>query len=248
MSLRTVAAAFWQKIKIIFLVLFLAQLVYIILLKWVDPPITAIQLGNWISGYGMSRDYIPMEKISPHARLAVIAAEDQLFPDHNGFDWKSIEKAMEYNQRKPGRTIRGGSTISQQVAKNVFLWNGGGYFRKALEAYFTFMIETIWGKRRILEVYLNVSEMGKGIFGIEAAAQKYFKRPATKLTKSQAAMIAACLPSPKRYTVKPLSSIVRKKYPRIEVQMTNLQTDPEIKLLLNDSESPLKKGYREREK
>lgn len=222
-----------QKAKRIFIILFVGQLLYIIILKWVDPPVTAIQLVNWIEGHGLKRDYVSLENISPNARLAVIASEDQLFPDHTGFDWKSIEKAYEYNKRKPGR-IRGGSTISQQVAKNVFLWNGRSWVRKALETYFTFMIEAVWGKRRILEVYLNVSEMGKGIFGIEAASRAYFRKPAAKLTSREAAMIAACLPNPKKYTVKPLSARVQSRYPKIEVQMRFLKPDPDIRLLLTD--------------
>ena len=122
--------------------------------------------------------------ISYNAKLAVISSEDQLFPDHNGFDWKSIKKAMAYNKRKPGR-IHGASTISQQVAKNVFLWQGKKFYtEKGLEAYFTFMIELIWGKKRILEMYLNVIEMGDGIFGIEMAAQKYFNKRAKYLTRA----------------------------------------------------------------
>src|ERR1043165_761546 len=159
----------WKWTKRVFIFLFLFQLFCIILFKWVDPPITITQLVSWISNDGLKRDYISRNKISFNAKLAVIAAEDQLFPDHNGFDWKSIKKAMEYNKRKPNR-VHGASTISQQVAKNVFLWQGRGWIRKALEAYFTKMIEWIWGKKRILEVYLNVIEMGKGIYGIEAAS------------------------------------------------------------------------------
>ncbi len=124
---------------------------------------------------GSKRDYVSAEQISPNAGLAVIASEDQLFPDHNGFDWKSIQRAIAKNQKKKNRIV-GASTISQQVAKNVFLWQGRDWVRKGLEVYFTFMIEWIWGKERILEVYLNVSEMGKGIFGIEAAAQAYFRK------------------------------------------------------------------------
>ena len=125
--------------------LFLLQLFYILLLKWVNPPITMTQFISWVSGHGLKRDYVGHKQIPPHARLAVIASEDQLYADHNGFDWKSIKKAMRYNQRKPGR-IRGASTISQQVAKNVFLWQGRSWIRKGLEAYFTFMIELLWGK------------------------------------------------------------------------------------------------------
>jgi monofunctional glycosyltransferase len=221
----------WQKIRKPLLILFIAQLLYIILLKWVFPPVTFIQLGNWIDGHGLKRDYVSWEEISPNMKLAVMAAEDQLFPQHNGFDWKSIEKAMEHNQRKPKR-VRGASTISQQVAKNVFLWNGRSWFRKALEVYFTFMIEKIWGKKRILEVYLNVAETGKGIFGVEAAAQEYFKKPAKKLYRGEAAKIAACLPNPKKYTVKPLSRAVQRRSAWIERQMLNLAPAEEMKVLL----------------
>jgi len=221
----------WIFIKRLFIFLFLFQLFYILLLKWVDPPVTLTQLGSWLSGNGLRRDYVDYDAISPYAKLAMIAAEDQLFPDHSGFDWKSIQKAMEYNKKKPNR-IRGASTISQQVAKNVFLWQGRSWIRKGLETYFTFMIELIWGKRRILEVYLNVSEMGPGIFGIEKAAQVYFKRPASKLTRQQAAMIAACMPNPRLYTVKPLSKYVANRYPNILKQMHNLQGDEDIQELL----------------
>lgn len=230
------------KIKRIVIILFVAHFVYIVILKWVDPPITAIQVISWVKGYGLKRDYVPLEEISPNARLAVMASEDQLFPDHTGFDWKSIQRAYEYNQAKPGRTIRGGSTISQQVAKNVFLWHGRSWLRKGLETYFTFMIELIWGKRRILEVYLNVAEMGKGIFGIEAASREYFKKPSSKLSAREAAMIAACLPNPRVYTVKPVSARVQKRYPAIQVQMQNIKGDPDISILLsNDEKSHLEK-------
>lgn len=229
----------WKKVleflKKAFIIMFVAQLVYVILLRWVDPPITVIQLSSWIQGDGLTRDYVPMEDISPNARLAVMAGEDQLFPDHNGFDWKSIEKAMQNNQKKKTR-IKGASTISQQVAKNVFLWQGQSiytkWFRKGLEAYFTFMIENVWGKRRILEVYLNVSETGKGIFGIEAASRKFFRKSARQLTASEAAMIAASLPNPKKFTVKPISKKVSSRYPWIVQQMNNLKGDPEIEALL----------------
>jgi monofunctional biosynthetic peptidoglycan transglycosylase len=221
----------WQKVKKIFIILFIAQLVYIILLKWMFPPITTIQLGSWISGNGLKRDYVSFENISPNAGLAVIAAEDQLFTDHNGFDWKSIEKAYTNNQKKKAR-VRGASTISQQVAKNVFLWNGRSWFRKGLEVYFTFMIEKIWGKKRILEVYLNVAEMGKGVFGVEAASRSYFNKPAKKLTRSEAAKIAASLPNPKKYTVKPLSKTVQRRFVWVEQQMINLAPDDDIQALL----------------
>lgn len=221
----------WIIVKRTFIILFLSQLFYILLLKWVDPPFTLTQLGSWITGDGLRRDYVDMDEISSHAKLAMIASEDQLFPDHSGFDWKSIQKAMDYNKRKPNR-IKGASTISQQVAKNVFLWQGKSWFRKGLETYFTFMIELIWGKKRILEVYLNVSEMGPGIFGIEKASQVYFNKPASKLTRQQAAMIAACMPNPRRYTVKPMSRRVAVRHPWVMRQMNALQKDPDIQRLL----------------
>nr|WP_281384581.1 monofunctional biosynthetic peptidoglycan transglycosylase [Flavihumibacter stibioxidans] len=213
--------------KKLFLILFIGQFVYIIILKWVNPPLTITQLSNWFSGYGLKRDYVSWEEMSKNARLAVIASEDQLFADHNGFDWKSIEKAMEYNTRKPNR-VRGASTISQQTAKNVFLWQSRGWVRKGFETYFTFMIELVWGKQRILEVYLNVIEMGPGIFGIEAASQKYFKKPAKSLTRAEAARIAACLPNPKKFKVQPASKYVIGRSVIIQRQMNNLAGDKEI--------------------
>lgn len=217
----------WRFLKRLFLILLTAQFVYIIVLKWVNPPITITQIGSLLSGNGLKRDYVDAENISPNAGLAVIASEDQLFPDHNGFDWKSIQKAIEKNKKKKNR-IAGASTISQQVAKNVFLWQGRSWWRKGLEVYFTFMIELIWGKERILEVYLNAAEMGRGIFGIEAAAQNYFKKPAAKLTRTEAAMIAACLPNPVQFPVKPISRFVAARYPWVLIQMSNLDSDPDI--------------------
>lgn len=221
----------WRWTKRIFLILFVAQLVYIILLKWVNPPVTITQLSSWISGHGLKRDYVSYNSISFNAKLAVIASEDQLFADHSGFDWKSIQKAMKYNEKKPGR-VRGASTISQQVAKNVFLWQGKSYLRKGLEAYFTFMIELIWGKKRILEVYLNVIETGSGIFGIERAANIYFNKSASNLTRQEAALIAACLPNPKRLKVKPASTYMMDRSRKIMQQMNFLQPDPEIQEII----------------
>ncbi len=229
----------WTWLKKAFFILFIAQLAYIIVLRWVDPPITFTQLSNWIDGYGLTRDYVDWKDMSDNVKLAVIASEDQLFPVHNGFDWKSIEKALEHNKKK--KRIRGASTISQQVAKNVFLWNGRSWFRKGLEVYFTFMIELVWGKQRILEVYLNVAEMGKGVFGVEAAAQKNFRKPAKQLSMTEAAQIAACLPNPKKYTIKPVSSAVARRTPGIIVQMNNIAPDEDVMTLLG---KPVKKRSR----
>jgi monofunctional biosynthetic peptidoglycan transglycosylase len=220
----------WRFVKRLFIILFLAQLVYIFLLKWVDPPITITQFISWISGNGLKRDYVSRDKISSNAKLAVIASEDQLFPDHNGFDFKSIEKAMKHNQKS--KSLHGASTISQQTAKNVFLWQSRSWLRKVLEVYFTFMIEKIWGKKRILEVYMNVAEMGNGIFGIEKAAQKYFNKHANSLSRREASLIAASLPNPKRYTVKPVSKYVSIRSGWIMRQMNNLQSDPDIRNII----------------
>ncbi len=218
-------------IKRIFIFLFLFQIFYIILLKWVNPPVTLTQLGSLFSGDGLKRDYVSSSEMSYNIKLAVIASEDQVFPDHSGFDWRSIEKAMKHNERKPNR-VRGASTISQQVAKNVFLWQGRSWLRKGLELYFTKMIEWIWGKKRILEMYLNVIEMGKGIFGIQAASQNYFHKDASQISRKQAAMIAACLPNPKKFTVKPLSSFVAQKSNWILLQMHNLEGDTDIQAVI----------------
>ena len=209
---------------------FLFSFIYILFCKWIDPPITLTQIASVFQGHGLHRDYVNLNEMNPNVKLAVLASEDQLFPDHNGFDFKSIQKAMKHNQKN--KSLRGASTISQQVAKNVFLWQHGGYFRKGLEAYFTFMIEKFWSKKRILEMYLNVAEMGEGVFGVEAASEHYFKKHAKDLSRKQAALIAACLPNPKGYTIKPLSAHVANRYPWILRQMNNLEADPDIKELI----------------
>ena len=228
----TLLQRIWRFTWKAFLILFIAQLVYIVALKWINPPITITQLSSWVNGDGLKRDYVGYDEMSSQIKLAVISSEDQIFPDHDGFDWKSIEKAMKYNKKKPGR-IRGASTISQQTAKNVFLWQGRDWLRKGLEAYFTKMIELIWGKRRILEMYLNVIEMGKGIYGVEAASQAYFKKPAKNLSRQQAAMIAACLPNPKKFTVKPASPYVVVRSGWIVRQMSSLERDPDVLKIIN---------------
>ena len=209
---------------------FLFSLLYILFCKWINPPITLTQIGSLLQGHGLHRTYVKFDEMNSNVKLSVMASEDQLFPDHNGFDFKSIQKAMKHNRKS--KSLRGASTISQQVAKNVFLWQHGGYLRKGLEVYFTFMIETFWSKQRILEMYLNVAEMGEGIFGVEAASEHYFNKHAKDLSRKQAALIAACLPNPKGYTIKPLSAHVASRYPWILRQMNNLETDPDIKELI----------------
>lgn len=216
------------------LYLFLLSISYVLICKWILPPITVTQLGALFGGYGLKRDYVSWEEISPNVKLAAIASEDQLFPDHAGFDWKAIEKSMDDKpKRRKKKRPKGSaaSTISQQTAKNVFLWQGSGvtrYIRKAPEVVYTEAIELVWGKKRILEVYLNVIEMGPGIFGIEAASQTYFHKSARNLTRAEAAMIIACLPNPKKFTIKPMSRRVSWRYPQIVRQMNNLDGDPDV--------------------
>lgn len=203
------------------------------------PPITLTQISNAFS-YGLKRDYVSWNNISYNAKLAAIASEDQSFPDHNGFDWDAIQKSLHPKKNKKSRIPLGGaaSTISQQTAKNVFLWQGSGftkYLRKGLEFYFTFLIEKIWGKQRILDVYLNTIEMGPGIFGIEAAAQQYFHKPAKNLSRAEAAMIIACLPNPKKFTVVPMSGRVAWRYPQILQQMRNIEDDEDIQKIIGNN-------------
>lgn len=217
--------------KKVFLWMFIAQFVYIILLRWINPPITMTQLVSLIKGNGLKRDYVSYDEMSSSAKLAVMASEDQLFPDHNGFDIKRIKLAMKYNKTHPTK-VRGASTISQQVAKNVFLWQGGGFFRKGLEVYFTFMIETFWPKERILEMYLNVSEMGEGVFGIQAAARHNYGKDASELSRTEAAQIASSLPNPVVFTVKPLSKRVAWRTPQVLKQMSLIEPDPDIQALI----------------
>ena len=169
---------------------------FVLLFKFVPPPVTATMI---LDGNGITKDWEPLSNIDRNMVTAVIAAEDGKFCLHSGFDTEAIEQAIE-NNAKGGR-IRGGSTISQQTAKNVFLWQGGGFVRKGFEAWFTFLIEHIWGKRRIMEVYLNVAETGIGTYGAEAGAQRYFNHSAARLSKTEAARMAAALPLPKERSV-----------------------------------------------
>lgn len=227
---RSKAARFARFVLKIIIYGFLFSLLYIVYCKWANPPFTITQLSSIFEGNGIHRDYVSYNKMGENIKLAVMAGEDQLFPDHNGFDFKSIQKAMKHNQKK--KSLRGASTISQQTAKNVFLWQHGGWFRKGLEVYFTFMIEHLWSKQRILAVYLNVAEMGPGIFGAEAAAQHYFHKHSKDLTRAEAAQIAACLPNPKVFTIKPMSRRVSTRYPWIIRNMNYLQRDPDVRKIL----------------
>lgn len=188
---------------------------WVLMLKWVPVWVTPLMVSRSIE-YRSDEDFRThkkwrrYEKISPEMAKAVIASEDNLFAEHNGFDWKEMRKAIE-DHKKKGKKLRGASTISQQTAKNVFLWPSRSFVRKAFEAYFTVLIEWIWGKERILEVYLNVAEMGKGIYGAEAAAQEFFGKSASELNRREASLITACLPNPiDRHADKP-SQYVNKR-------------------------------------
>jgi monofunctional glycosyltransferase len=174
-----------------------ASLIWVAAGRFIAPPITFTMLGDIVAGHGVTQRWLPLSRIDPSMARAAIAAEDSRFCQHHGFDLKAIEAAYARNQTG-AHHIRGGSTISQQTAKNVFLWQGGGYVRKALEAWFTVLIENIWGKRRIMEVYLNVAETGIGTYGVNAGALRYFKHDASHLSDREAALIAAVLPLPKK--------------------------------------------------
>ncbi len=173
------------------------SLLLVLIFRFVPPPFTLTMAGDLASGHGISKSWVPLSRIDPDMARAAIAAEDSSFCTHSGFDYDAIAAAM-YRNAKGGKVLRGGSTISQQTAKNVFLWQGGGFFRKGLEAWFTVLIELIWPKKRIMEVYLNVAETGIGTYGVEAGSQRYFGHSAAKMTRAEAARIAAVLPLPKK--------------------------------------------------
>jgi monofunctional biosynthetic peptidoglycan transglycosylase len=181
-------------IKLI-LAFFLISVLWVLAYRFINPPITITMIGDMMAGRGSQRDWMPIGEIDRDMARAAIAAEDSKFCSHHGFDFASIEDAMKRNAS--GGRIRGGSTISQQTAKNVFLWQGGGYARKGVEAWFTFLIEHLWGKRRIMEVYLNVAETGIGTYGVNAGSQRYFGHDASAMSAIEAARIAAVLPLPK---------------------------------------------------
>ncbi|MXS70058.1 monofunctional biosynthetic peptidoglycan transglycosylase [Flavobacteriaceae bacterium W22] len=210
----------WKKIKQFIFIILLLNVVFIVWGRFFNPPITITQIGGIIKYGKLQRDYISYDEMGNNVKKAVIASEDQKFFMHNGFDYTAIEKAMKYNEK--GKKIRGGSTISQQTAKNVFLWQGRSWIRKGLEAIYTFIIEKVWSKDIILERYLNSIEMGQGVFGVEAAAQYYFGKSSKDLNTSEAAWIAAVLPNPKKYDPKNPSAYLRKKHSWIMRQMRNV--------------------------
>ncbi|MCR2834789.1 monofunctional biosynthetic peptidoglycan transglycosylase [Parerythrobacter lacustris] len=210
-------ARFFAKLVLWFVGL---SVLLVLVYKWVPVPITATMA---LDENGITKDWEPLSNIDRNLVTAVIAAEDGKFCTHNGFDTEAIEQAIENNAR--GGRIKGASTISQQTAKNVFLWQGGGYVRKGFEAWFTFLIENVWGKRRIMEVYLNVAETGIGTYGAEAGAQRYFNRSATRLTTNEAARMAAALPLPKERSVTNPTGFTRRYGNTIAARMGVVRRD-----------------------
>jgi monofunctional glycosyltransferase len=219
---RSIFVRTLQILEFLLLLSFLATLT----LRWVAPPTTAVimerRIASWLSGHSYKVDctWTPWNQISPSAAMAVIAAEDQNFATHHGFDFESIENAIDQHER--GRRLRGASTLSQQVAKNLFLWPGRSFIRKGLEAYFTVLIELTWSKRRILEVYLNIVELGDGVFGFEAAGRCYFRKPAARLSSEESALLAAVLPNPLRFKANRPTEYVKSRRAWILNQMDQL--------------------------
>jgi monofunctional biosynthetic peptidoglycan transglycosylase len=199
----------------------------VVALRWIDPPFTSFMLQSRVAalfssptGYDFEFQWRDWDRMSRNAALAVVAAEDQKFPEHHGFDFKQIDKALQ--DREHGKRVRGASTISQQVAKNLFLWPGQSWFRKGLEACITVLIEFAWSKQRILEVYLNVAEFGRGTFGVQAASHRFLHKDSSRLTPADAALLAAVLPAPKRFRVDAPSNYVRRRQAWIQHQMRSL--------------------------
>jgi len=219
---------FFRFLMRMFLFGFLASILWVLIYRWLPVPFTPLMgirlVEQVVDGKGVrfEKDWVSIDEISPSLQLAVVSSEDQLFLDHFGFDIEAIKRAMKHNKKKKKKNIRGASTISQQTAKNVFLWQGRNWIRKGLEVYFTGLIELIWSKERILEVYLNVIEMGDGIYGAEAASQVYFNRPAEKLSAHQAALIAATLPNPRKYSAVKPSNYIKGRQQWILRQMKNI--------------------------
>lgn len=205
---------FLRKLMLYFLI---SSFVLTLIYRFVPPPFTYLMLQRLVEqkidgeSFKLKKDWVDIEHISPYLVRAVIASEDQHFNEHWGFDLEALQKAYQHNQKS--KKVKGGSTISQQVAKNVFLWPGRSYIRKGLEAYFTILIEITWSKKRIMEIYLNEIEMGNGIYGAEAAAQQYFHKPAKSLSKRESALIAAVLPNPIKWSpANPNAYIQRREY------------------------------------
>jgi monofunctional biosynthetic peptidoglycan transglycosylase len=233
-------------------VAFLVTALPVVAMRWMDPWYSAFMLGAALDAgragkknYQTDYRWVDLEQISPHAAVAVIAAEDQVFPFHTGFDFKSIREAIRHNEQQASKRrprIRGASTISQQVSKNLFLWSGRGYVRKGLEAYFTLLIELSWPKERILEVYLNIAQFGDGVYGVEAAARRFWRKPAARLDSFEAATLAAVLPNPITFKANAPSNYVVKRRDWILAQMRGLGGARYLNELENPTAPPKSKA------
>jgi len=205
----------------------IGSVLLVLLLRFVHPPLSAVMIEDWCtakaggdSGFTLRQRWTPWQRVSPTLPIALVAAEDQRFPHHHGFDFEAIQRAIA--EADDGERLRGASTISQQVAKNLFLWSGRSFVRKGLEAYFTVLIETLWPKRRILEVYLNIAEFGRGIYGVAAASEQFFKSTPDRLDAHQSALLAAVLPNPQRFRVDRPSAYVLRRAAWIQRQTNQL--------------------------
>jgi monofunctional glycosyltransferase len=233
-------------IGLLVLAFLLVSVLPVLLLRWWDPPGSAFMLEARVAAwraherYETQYQWVPLERISPHAALAVIASEDQQFPFHAGFDVESIRAAVRASEH--GKRLRGASTISQQVAKNLFLWSGRSLVRKGLEAWLTVLIESLWPKERILEIYLNIVELGPGVFGVQAAAEQFFHRSAAHLTREQAALFAAVLPNPHRLHVARPSAYVLERRDWILDQMRRLGGPAYLETLDPRSKEPVRRS------
>jgi monofunctional biosynthetic peptidoglycan transglycosylase len=218
-------AAFWRRhpVAAMLAALFLLPVVVLLLYRVLPVPLTPLMVIRLVEGEGLSRHWVAYDRLSPNLRRAAIASEDAKFCWHHGFDWQAIEAAWREDQE--GRRLRGGSTISQQTAKNLFLWPGGGYLRKAGEVYPTALMELLWPKRRILQTYLNIIEMGPGIYGAEAASETYFHRPAAALSAYQAALLIAVLPNPRRWSPAHPTPYIRARAATIMARMGDAPAD-----------------------
>ena len=212
------------------IILFVGSIISVLLLAVLPPVTTAfIVIDNWTNDdkYEIQYQWVSWENISPYVPLAAICAEDQKFTEHFGFDMESIEEA--WDERQQGKRFRGASTITQQVAKNLFLWPGKSFFRKGLEAYFTFLIEILWSKKRTLEMYVNIAQFGNGVYGVQAAGQKYFKKDASKIAYYQAALMGAVLPNPVRLKINRPSNYVKDRTQWILLQMDQMGWESYLK-------------------
>jgi monofunctional biosynthetic peptidoglycan transglycosylase len=225
---RSIPARLWRLTWRAALYFVLGSVLWVVIYRFVPPPITLTMLGDIVGGRSVTKDWMPLTKIDRTMARAAIAAEDAKFCSHNGFDTQAIEAAIKRNARVSARgkgVIRGGSTISQQTAKNAFLWQGGGYIRKGLEAWFTVLIETIWGKKRIMEVYLNIAETGIATYGVNEGSKRYFGHDASRMSSTEAARMAAVLPLPKKREATIPTGYTRRYGNRIAARIAVVRND-----------------------